>query len=179
MSEPVEEADDGPSHKLEFTVFAVLVAMGIARWFVGRLQQQSSVGSFSLKRYRGQQHVGEAMSELASETIALRAILLFVFGIVLLAAISGYTARPSRSGPVSLWLGIPIIPAKICVLLGPSGLLLIVARATKDLSQLPRSALFVAVGALSFWLSAIVIQVAQNIAYRVVGARTQKIRWFH
>lgn len=118
------------------------------------------------------------MSALATETIALRAFLLFVIGVLALAGLSGYTARPSRSGPVSGWIAVPILAAKICLLLGPAGLALIVGRTTGQLNESVTLVLVCAAVIFSYWLSSIAVQAAQNIAYRMVGARTQKIRWF-
>lgn len=34
LGDPVKEADDGPRHRLEYLVAAVLIAMGMAAWFL-------------------------------------------------------------------------------------------------------------------------------------------------
>jgi hypothetical protein len=117
------------------------------------------------------------LSSLATETIAIRGVLLTLLGIVMLAAISGYTARPSRSGPVSGWAVLAILAGRLCLLLGPAGMALIAGRASRNLGEAAALALAAATVLGSYMLSLIAVQIAQNVAYRLVGAPTQPIRW--
>lgn len=116
------------------------------------------------------------MSSLTTEMIAFRAAGLWGIGMFAMAALSAYTARPSREQPDSLWLIIPIMLAHIAVLLGPAGLALIVGRATGRWSETATMAAVVAAVLGGYAASSVSVQIVQNIAYRLVGAPVQPIR---
>jgi hypothetical protein len=116
------------------------------------------------------------MSSLTTEVIALRAAGVWAIGVFAMAALSAYSARPSREQRDSLWLVIPALLAKIAVLLGPAGLALIVGRATARWSETVTLVAICAVVLAGYAASSVVLQIAQNIAYQLVGARVQPIR---
>jgi hypothetical protein len=117
------------------------------------------------------------MSSLASEDIALRAALLWVFGIFVIAIISGYSVRTYKGRRASWWLFIPTLVGMGCLMLGPAGLGLLVGRATSDLDEVISVGLIASSGIAAYWLSSVIVQSAQNVAYRIVGAPIQRIRF--
>ena len=116
------------------------------------------------------------MSSLATETIALRAAGLWAMGIFAIAALSAYSARPAREAPAPLWLVIPLLLSKIGILLGPAGLALVVGRATGRWSETASMAAIAFAVLVGLWASLVLVQIAQNVAYRLVGAPVQTIR---
>jgi hypothetical protein len=121
----------------------------------------------------------DEMSSLATETIALRAGGLWAVGIFIIAAVSAYTARPDREGPVSVWVVIPIMLGKIGMFLGPTGVALIVGRAVGQLGENARMAAAAAVLMVGVWVSLVLVQIVQNVAYRLIGAPVQPIRFWN
>ncbi|MBZ9648716.1 hypothetical protein K9B33_14290 [Sphingobium sp. 3R8] len=115
------------------------------------------------------------MTDLTTETIAIRAGVLWIVGLLGSGLIGGYLASlPGR--PRTGWV-VPILAVRIPLLLGPTGISLIVGRLTGDFSK---TATYVAVGLsiiASFWLSMIAAQAVQNIFCRLFGTKTQPIRW--
>lgn len=118
------------------------------------------------------------MSSLATEVIAVRAAFGWSIGLLAMIAISAYTARPWRVGRVSSWIIVPVLVARGLLLLGLAGLSIIVGRASGQLSYVAAAALIAAVVIASLWISLILVQVGQNLAYRLVGAPVQPIRWW-
>jgi hypothetical protein len=116
------------------------------------------------------------VSSLASEDIALRAALLWVAGIFAISIISGYSIQRYGGRRAPLWLFIPTAFALGSFMLGPAGLAILVGRATISFDRVTSIILTASSGIAAYWLSSVVVQIAQNIAYRIVGAPTQRIR---
>lgn len=117
------------------------------------------------------------MTELATDTIAIRAGFLWAVGVFGSGLIGGFLAS-LPSGPRSGWIVFPILAMRIPLFLGPTGIGLIVVRLTDEFSK---TVAYAAIGmsiVTSLWLSLIAAQVAQNIACRLFGAKTQPIRWW-
>lgn len=119
---------------------------------------------------------GSKMSNLTTQEIALRAASLWAIGVLAIAALSAYAARPTREGPGPLWLVIPILLAQMAVLMGPAGLALVVGRATSRWNETGAMVAILAAVSAGYLANSVLVQFAQNIAYRLIGARLQPIR---
>ena len=118
------------------------------------------------------------MKLLSVEVLALRGALLWLISMAVLVGISGYTARPSRTGPVSLWLAAPIILAQIALAVASVCFSAIAALATRHLGKVPAQLFASAAFLASLWFSYVVVQFLQNAVYRRIGAPVQRVRWF-
>jgi hypothetical protein len=117
------------------------------------------------------------VTDLPTETIIIRAVIGWLVGLIGTGLIAGYLEAHSN-GSRSFWIVIPILAARILLLLGPAGMGLAVSRATRHLDEI---ASYLAVGVtivVSLWLSMIGAQVAKNIACIFFGAKTEPIRWW-
>ena len=110
--------------------------------------------------------------------IAIRASGAWLVGASAIVSISAHTARPSRKGPVSLWIGIAAVVAKFCLISGCIGVGLLLVRLIHPPYRAPNIALGGAGFIGSYWVSIIVIQIAQNVAYKIVGAPYRPIEWY-
>jgi hypothetical protein len=117
------------------------------------------------------------MNSLPTVVLAFRGMLIWVTGVTVIAAVSGYTARPSHADPVSPWLFIPIALAQIALAVACGLFSTIAASAVRALGEVPAEIAGVASFLASLWFSYIAVQFAQNAAYRFVGAEAQRIRW--
>ena len=116
---------------------------------------------------------------LPPSEIAFRCAGLWLVGVVAVVTMSGYLARPSRNGPASLWAGLAAIIATICWVVACFGFGMLTVWLAPERGQLVRFILY-PLGALgALWLTSILIQVGQNLAYRMVGAPVQRIRWYN
>jgi hypothetical protein len=116
------------------------------------------------------------MSNLTTQEIVFRTAGLWTIGMFAMAALSAYTARRTRERFDPLWLIIPFLLARIAVLLGPAGLALIVGRATSRWSETAAMVAIAAAVIAGYLASTVLVQIAQNVTYRLVGARLQPIR---
>jgi hypothetical protein len=99
-----------------------------------------------------------------------------LIGISIIGAMSGYTAK---RGAAPLWIGLPLIAAIGLMMGGSAGLAWTVASAlVGQNSSVGYFALGLGLFALTVWATSIAVQFSQNFFYRIVGAPTQRIRWW-
>lgn len=113
---------------------------------------------------------------LSIAEITARSTIFLVLGVVLIAGISTYTARPARMTGISLWIALPIMAAQVCLAAGSLGIGLASGKGVGGGTQGIVAAIVGFVGVL--WCTNIVVQVSQNFGYRLVGAPLQPIQWY-
>lgn len=112
---------------------------------------------------------------LSVEEMIARSSLGLILGVVVIAATSAYTARPSRRKSVPLWIVLPVLAAQIDIGAGCCGVGIAFAKTLGGVWGL-----IAGVGAAmaTLWCASIAIQLAQNVGYKLVGVRPQPIRWY-
>jgi hypothetical protein len=108
----------------------------------------------------------------------LAATALFV-AVLIIAAISGYTANPARRGPVSLWSALCVVVLKIVIIGIAWGLAWLLAESFFERRSSGEMALALALGVSIMWATSIAVQFAQNLFYARLGAPTRPIRWWN
>ena len=107
--------------------------------------------------------------------IIVRSLLGLSLGVVVIAVTSAYTARPSRRKSVSFWVALPILIAQMGVGAGSCGVGFAFAKFFGGKWGLLAG---VSITMATLWCASIVIQLAQNVGYRLIGVRPQTIRWY-
>lgn len=122
---------------------------------------------------------GEWFGMLPVSDIALRCAAGWLLGVSTIAAVSGYTVRLSRKGSVPLWTGFAAIAGNICWVGACAGIGFLLGRLAPRQDLMLTIALYVCGFVAALWVTSILIQLAQNLAYRAVGAPMQRIRWYN
>lgn len=117
------------------------------------------------------------MMSAAFAATALRCGTFLLVGILGLGWLSGYTANPTRRGPVSLWLGLPALGAIMLITAASILAGMTLSAASRAHGQVLSSMIGIVALVSTLWASSIAVQVAQNFFYRRVGAPPQPIRW--
>lgn len=108
--------------------------------------------------------------------MVVKSVVISVLAIVIIIALSAWISRPSASKKGLVWFGLLLMVAYLFLVLS-CGVPIATLAASVGGPALGR--VFGPLGFLSgIWFAAIVIQVAQNVGYRLVGAPTQKLRWY-
>lgn len=111
-----------------------------------------------------------------SAEMIVKSVALSIFAIVVIIALSAWISRPSASKKGSVQFAPFIMIAYFCLALSFG---VPIATLAKSVGGPTLGRVFGPLGFLSgIWFAAIVIQVAQNVGYRLVGAPTQKIQWY-
>ena len=95
----------------------------------------------------------------------------------MMAAGSAWTANPQRSTPVGSRFKLPLIAAKLCLGLGSFGAGLAVGRSLAGDDRTLIMVLTATAVLVALWSSFIIVQVVQNLAFRLVRAEPRPIRW--
>ena len=119
------------------------------------------------------------MNLLPAAALIFRGMLIWIGGVTVIAAVSGYAARPSQTDPVSMWFFIPIALAQIALAVACGLFSTIAVSAARAIGEVPAEIAGVASFLASLWFSYIAVQFAQNAVYRFVGAEVQRIRWMN
>jgi hypothetical protein len=111
--------------------------------------------------------------------MAATAFAALAVGIMIIAATTGYTANPKRRGAPSLWIALLVMAGMALRLVGMMVIAAVCASLLAGRNEIGRLAVWASAFILFGWLSDVVIQLAQNLFYRFVGAPTQRLRWWN
>lgn len=117
------------------------------------------------------------VTALATNTIAVRALVLWAIGLIGTGWIAGYLESLPRREQ-SRWAVVAFIVLQIPLSLGPIGVGLIADRSTEHLSAVAAVTAVSASAIVSLWLSSIGVQIVQNAACRFFGTETRSIQWW-
>ena len=110
------------------------------------------------------------MSDLPTSTIAIRALICWVAGIILWAVFSFNNEAREKTGPI--WpILVQVLVARTLSLLGPAGLGLVVFREFKDLPLWQRELTIGLTLAAGVWITGLVMLSMQNVGRRTLGLR--------
>lgn len=116
--------------------------------------------------------------DINSEEILVRSVVSWAVGLLFVASASAYAARPGASKDLPLWVGLPVILGQFLYFGAAVGVGAVLEKALHDRSQ-PLKIVIVPLGILTtLWVSSIILQLAQNFGYRLVGAPSQKLRFY-